>query len=86
MSTSCRFGLFEPFGRIWLLAAGIVIAAVAGGRPDGLDRRDRDLRRVLDCVRRPDHERSAAGRSEEAPMSAIAAPAPGRRATAPSRG
>ena len=28
--------LFEPFGRIFLLAAGIVIAAVAGGRRDGL--------------------------------------------------
>jgi hypothetical protein len=33
-----RFGLklVESFGRIWLLAAAIVIAAVAGGRPDGL--------------------------------------------------
>ena len=29
-------GLFERFGRIWLLAAGIVVAGVAGGRPDGL--------------------------------------------------
>jgi len=28
--------LFEPFGRIFLLAAGIVVAAVAGGRQDGL--------------------------------------------------
>jgi hypothetical protein len=27
---------FESFGRIWLLAAAIVIAAVAGGRKDGL--------------------------------------------------
>jgi hypothetical protein len=30
------FNLFEAFGRIWLLAAAIVIAGVAGGRPDGL--------------------------------------------------
>lgn len=29
-------GLFEAFGRIWLLAGVIVLAAVAGGRPDGL--------------------------------------------------
>lgn len=28
--------LFEAFGRIWLLAGVIVIAAVAGGRQDGL--------------------------------------------------
>jgi hypothetical protein len=28
--------LFAPFGRIFLLAGGIVIAAVAGGRRDGL--------------------------------------------------
>jgi hypothetical protein len=28
--------LFEAFGRIWLLAGAIVIAAVAGGRSDGL--------------------------------------------------
>ncbi len=28
--------LFEGFGRIWLLAAAIVIAGVAGGRADGL--------------------------------------------------
>jgi hypothetical protein len=28
--------LFEAFGRIWLLAGAIVIAGVAGGRPDGL--------------------------------------------------
>jgi hypothetical protein len=28
--------LFESFGRIWLLAGAIVIAGVAGGRPDGL--------------------------------------------------
>jgi hypothetical protein len=27
---------FEAFGRIWLLAGAIVIAAVAGGRKDGL--------------------------------------------------
>ena len=33
-----RFGLnlVEAFGRIWLLAGAIVIAAVAGGRSDGL--------------------------------------------------
>jgi hypothetical protein len=30
------FNLFEAFGRIWLLAGAIVIAGVAGGRPDGL--------------------------------------------------
>jgi membrane protein YqaA with SNARE-associated domain len=28
--------LFERFGRIWLLAAGIIVAGVAGGRSDGL--------------------------------------------------
>jgi hypothetical protein len=28
--------LFESFGRIWLLAGAIVLAGVAGGRPDGL--------------------------------------------------
>ena len=28
--------LFEAFGRIWLLAAAIVVAAVAGHRADGL--------------------------------------------------
>lgn len=28
--------LFERFGRIWLLVGAIVIAAVAGGRRDGL--------------------------------------------------
>lgn len=28
--------LFEPFARIFLMAAGIVIAAVAGGHRDGL--------------------------------------------------
>jgi hypothetical protein len=33
-----RFGitLVEAFGRIWLLAGAIVLAAVAGGRSDGL--------------------------------------------------
>jgi hypothetical protein len=33
-----RFGLnlVEAFGRIWLLAGAIVLAGVAGGRPDGL--------------------------------------------------
>jgi hypothetical protein len=33
-----RFGvnLVESFGRIWLLAGAIVLAAVAGGRGDGL--------------------------------------------------
>jgi hypothetical protein len=29
-------GLFESFGRIWLLAGAIVLAGVAGGRADGL--------------------------------------------------
>jgi hypothetical protein len=28
--------LFERFGRIWLLAAGIIVSGVAGGRRDGL--------------------------------------------------
>jgi len=28
--------LFEAFGRIWLLAGVIIVAAVAGGRKDGL--------------------------------------------------
>jgi hypothetical protein len=28
--------LFESFGRIWLLAIGIIVAGVAGSRPDGL--------------------------------------------------
>jgi len=28
--------LFEAFGRIWLLACGIVIAGIVGGRADGL--------------------------------------------------
>jgi hypothetical protein len=28
--------LFEAFGRIWLLAGAIILAAVAGGRKDGL--------------------------------------------------
>jgi hypothetical protein len=28
--------LFERFGRIWLLAAAIIVAGVAGGRADGL--------------------------------------------------
>jgi hypothetical protein len=28
--------LFEAFGRIWLLAAVIIVAALAGGREDGL--------------------------------------------------
>jgi hypothetical protein len=30
------FNLFEAFGRIWLLAGGIIIAGVVGGRADGL--------------------------------------------------
>ena len=29
-------GLFEAFGRIWLLAGAIVLAGVAGSRADGL--------------------------------------------------
>jgi hypothetical protein len=35
---NARFGLnlVDGFGRIWLLAAGIVLAAVIGGRRDGL--------------------------------------------------
>lgn len=28
--------VFESFGRIWLLAAAIIVAGVAGGRKDGL--------------------------------------------------
>lgn len=34
--TQLGLNLFEAFGRIWLLAGGIVLAGVAGGRPDGL--------------------------------------------------
>lgn len=34
--TQLGLNLFEAFGRIWLLAGAIVIAAVAGGRADGL--------------------------------------------------
>jgi hypothetical protein len=30
------FNLFEAFGRIWLLAGAIVLAALVGGRADGL--------------------------------------------------
>lgn len=30
------FSFFEAFGRIWLLAGAIVLAAVLGGRRDGL--------------------------------------------------
>ena len=30
------FSLFEPFGRIWLLAGAIVVAGVGGRRADGL--------------------------------------------------
>ncbi|MGH2914141.1 MAG: hypothetical protein ACRDMX_04050, partial [Solirubrobacteraceae bacterium] len=31
-----RVLLFEPFGRIWLLAGAIVASGVAGGQADGL--------------------------------------------------
>lgn len=34
--TQLGLNLFEAFGRIWLLAGAIIIAAVAGGRADGL--------------------------------------------------
>lgn len=34
--TQLGFNLFEPFGRIWLLAGAIVVAGVAGQRSDGL--------------------------------------------------
>jgi hypothetical protein len=34
--TQVGFNLFERFGRIWLLAGGIVVAGVAGQRADGL--------------------------------------------------
>jgi hypothetical protein len=34
--TQLGLNLFEAFGRIWLLAAAIVIAGVVGGRADGL--------------------------------------------------
>jgi len=34
--TQLGLNLFEAFGRIWLLAAAIIIAGVAGGRADGL--------------------------------------------------
>jgi hypothetical protein len=34
--TQLALNLFEAFGRIWLLAGAIVLAAVLGGRADGL--------------------------------------------------
>jgi len=34
--TQVGFNLFERFGRIWLLAGGIIVAGVAGQRADGL--------------------------------------------------
>lgn len=34
--TQLGLNLFEAFGRIWLLAGAIIVAGVAGGRPDGL--------------------------------------------------
>jgi hypothetical protein len=34
--TQLGLNLFEAFGRIWLLAGAIVLAAVVGGRVDGL--------------------------------------------------
>ncbi|HEV3047337.1 MAG TPA: hypothetical protein VGY13_08250 [Solirubrobacteraceae bacterium] len=34
--TQLGLNLFEAFGRIWLLAGAIILAAVAGGRSDGL--------------------------------------------------
>ncbi len=34
--TQLGLNLFEAFGRIWLLAGAIVIAALLGGRADGL--------------------------------------------------
>jgi hypothetical protein len=34
--TQLGLNLFEAFGRIWLLAGAIVLAAVIGGRKDGL--------------------------------------------------
>lgn len=34
--TQLGLNLFEAFGRIWLLAAAIVLAALLGGRADGL--------------------------------------------------
>jgi len=34
--TYLGFSLFERFGRIWLLAGGIILAGVAGHRADGL--------------------------------------------------
>jgi hypothetical protein len=36
LQTRLGLNLVEAFGRIWLLAGAIVIAAVAGGRADGL--------------------------------------------------
>lgn len=35
-TTQLGVHLFEAFGRIWLLAAAIIVAGVAGGRADGL--------------------------------------------------
>jgi hypothetical protein len=34
--TQLALGLFEAFGRIWLLAGAIIFAGVVGGRADGL--------------------------------------------------
>ena len=34
--TQLGLNLAEAFGRIWLLAGAIILAGVAGGRPDGL--------------------------------------------------
>jgi hypothetical protein len=34
--TQLGLNLFESFGRIWLLAGGIVLAGVVGGHADGL--------------------------------------------------
>jgi len=34
--TQLGLNLFEAFGRIWLLAAAIIAAALLGGRQDGL--------------------------------------------------
>src|SRR5579875_2300914 len=34
--TQVTITLFERFGRIWLLAAGIIVSGLVGGRRDGL--------------------------------------------------
>ncbi len=57
--------LFAAFGRIWLLAAAIIIAGGSGLAQGRADRRAGDLRRVLGRVRDPAGERPAAADRQE---------------------